>query len=679
MNKRVGSWLSVRLPADSFLRWLRRLLPYLTVIGIFAIYAPALRLMPLHDDAVIILETLDVSIAKLFLSPPPGIDNYRPFAMMPWLAIRDAFGWYIPACLHFFNIWAHVLNVALVYAVTRRISRLRGNTSLVLPLFSALFFGLFPLSYQAVLWAGALPYPFMAMMGLAAVLAYLFARSTNQPALWVVTGLSLLAACLSHESGFLFGFIILLLDILLVISTRKRSPAAACVLIALTLVYPVVFRLFLNGADYRASRLAPDLSVLSSNLIYFMQGVDSWIIVFLRTKLDLGATAETSVVLIFAIVVAVALFLQWRTRQLFWGLFGLGVWFITVAPSSLLLDPAYIRISPRLMYVSVVGIAIFWGAAVLAVLQLARMQVVRYGLLVTGVILAVWCWGYIADHLNETARLTPAMRLIDADMKRSNPDDTVLLINMPAWNSPTYPAFLIGAEGMPIFQNANIPSWSWLASISGTRRNMTYLRHDISLTRGDHYMYGIGGQTSVNDEVVRASILKSNLIYRFDYDAPGVRAQRLAVIHTGTAGTNPLAVFSDASMSVAINGAHASLCSNNIRFDLTWSDVRGMSQPAGVFVHVLNAANQQVIVADKDLIDGYLPLQLTPSTVVISETRVITVPPGTEALKAIEMGVYLRSDGKRFTAKRANGQPWDGDSVVVPVESRSEDCSHENH
>ncbi len=654
---------------------LQRILPYLAVLGIFAVYAPALRLMPLHDDAVIILETLDVSILKLFLAPPPGIDNYRPFAMFPWLAVRDAFGWYVPAFLHYYNVWAHTLNVALLFAVVRRLAAMRGDKGRVLPLVAALFFGLFPLSYQAVLWAGALPYPFMAMMGLSAVLLYLHARENNKTWLWLFTGLCLLAACLSHESGFLFALIILTIDVLFVVETHRRAPVAAYALIALTLLYPAAFRLLLSGADYRASRLQPDFSALLSNLIYFMQGIDGWIIVFLRTRLDLGASAELAVVLIFIVAVASGLLLQWRGRYLFWGLLGLGVWLIAVVPSSLLLDSAYVHLSPRLMYVSVVGIALFWGAAGLAAIRLMNRPVVRYGLLVIGIVLAGWSLIYVSDHLNETARLTPAMQFIESDLEHSSVNDKVLLINLPAWNSPAYPSFLLGAEGMPIFQNANVPAWSWLAAISGTRRDTTYVRHDISLTRGDRYMYGIAGSAVVNDDGLRKRLLKSNLSYRFDYDSPGLRVRRIAEIQPGTASANPLAVLSNGAMSVAMNNARASLCGDTIQFNVTWSDVRGLSQPVGVFVHVLDSNGQQVIVADRDLLDGYLPLQLVPSDLVITETRLITVPAAVKSVQSIEIGAYLRSDGKRLQAKRSDGQPWPGDAVVVPIDADKKGCT----
>ena len=220
---------------------------------------------------------------------------------------------------------------------------------------------------------------------------------------------------------------------------------------------------------------------------------------------------------------------------------------------------------------------------------------------------------------------------------------------------------------MPIFQSAGAPPWTWLAANSGTRRTMTYVRHDISLTRGDHFFYGIPGEI-VNDVVLRRDILASNYIYRFDYDSPGLRVRRLAIIQMSTQNGLPgLAMLSQGTAKVSIQKAQAYLCQGAVHLDITWAGVQKLMQSAGVFVHGISTQGQQVFVADRDLLEGYLPLDVVPSGVTISETRVINTTPDNPAVSEIRLGVYSRVNGERFTATQDTGVRWDGDEVVIPV------------
>jgi len=52
---------------------------------------------------------------------------------------------------------------------------------------------------------------------------------------------------------------------------------------------------------------------------------------------------------------------------------------------------------------------------------------------------------------------------------------------------------------------------------------------------------------------------------------------------------------------------------------------------------------------------------------VITETRKIDIPSGTTPLQEVQLGAYLRDNGNRLTALRADGSAWEGDSVRVPL------------
>ncbi|MCL5995198.1 MAG: hypothetical protein M1546_03980 [Chloroflexi bacterium] len=636
--------------------------------GVFVLYAPSVRLMLFHDDAPAALWMTGYNPISIFaMRDDIGIAD-RPMANVLWVLTRELFGWYIPAITHMWNLCAHVLNTVLIAVFAIRLGRLSGLHSPVFPLICALILGLFPFSYQAILWANAFYHPLAAMWGLFMLNAYWFARSRRQARWWLLCVVLLGAAWLSHESGFIFGVLVLGLELLQVLVARQRPSVGAIAVGTLGLIYPLAYRLLLPPVWF--DEVVTVESVVS-NLIYSMQGFVSWLLILVRAQIGLSDAVDTIILVLFIGSVAAASIWLFRQRKLLVGLFALACWAIATVP-LLLLDTSYVRFSPRLLYIGSIGIALFWSIVTVTLLGVIRRPGLRAAFAIALVVLFAWCVPFVVDRQNETARLTPAMKLIDNDLHTASPDATVLLINMPYWSAPAYPAFLIGSEGMPIFQSSDTPAWSWLAATSGTWREMSYVHHDISLTRGDRYFYGIPGKI-VDDTALRARILSSNYTYRFDYDSPGLRARRLAIIGTDKTTAPPLAKLADGETSAALREAHAARCADRIALNLTWSDVRNMAQPIGVFVHVFDEQDRQAIVADRDLIDGYLPLDQVLPNVVITETREVTIPANVATVKDIRLGAYLRSDGKRLTATRSDGSAWDGDAIVVPIQPEDED------
>jgi hypothetical protein len=477
-------------------------------------------------------------------------------------------------------------------------------------------------------------------------------------------------AMLSHEMGFMFGLIIAIFAIADAHTTRKKVHWSVYLIVVLTLLYPLVYRLVLPGLWTIESATTPLALInrISTNATYFMQGVAGWTLIVLRPFIGLTPDSPWIVAALFVCSVGLGLILLWRKNKLMIAIPALAWWSLILAP-ALLLTEDYVLYSPRLLYTSAIGVALFWGLVVITLLQSIKPLVVKGAVCVFCITLFAWCIPYITDRMNETARLTPAMISIDADLRRSDPVTRVLLINMPYWNGPAYPAFLLGVEGMPIFQSEDTPTWTWLAAVSGVRRETSYIRHDISLTYNEHFVYGIPGHT-VNDLTLRQEILKNNLIYRFDYDVPGLRVTRLARIHQGS--VTPNVTFMQGQSRASIQSANAQRCENGIHLNLEWGNVGGMPQPVAVFVHGYGSDGKQVLVADRDLMDGYLPLDQVPFGVVILETRLLSESAST--VNELHIGVYNRVSGGRFSLSDAGGNPLASDELVVPVTEASGHC-----
>lgn len=90
-----------------------------------------------------------------------------------------------------------------------------------------------------------------------------------------------------------------------------------------------------------------------------------------------------------------------------------------------------------------------------------------------------------------------------------------------------------------------------------------------------------------------------------------------------------------------------------------------VSSPTGIFAHGFNVQDQQVVAADRDLFDGYLPIDLLPQKVAATETREITTD---KPVATLHVGLYARDGVKKFAAFAPNGKHVDGDEIIIPVE-----------
>ena len=661
-------------------RRLRRLLILVAVLlGVFAIYAPALRLMPFYDDIGILPMLGGRNLFSIFTNMSAVDENYRPLSYVLWLLIRDLFHSFIPAFLHAWNVWLHTLNIALLAALAWRLARLFNLNQILFTILCVLIFGLFPFSYEAVLWAAAVNHLLMTTFGLSAILVYLSARepSLSRPMRFVrlaLSGLLLLAACLSHEMGFIFGALLLLIEAAYALTEHRWPRVSAVALFVWSLIYPLVYQLTIRTlwATGGAPSLASNTSAWYPNALIQAQGMVAWLIVILRDMIGLPDPRAWIVLVAFVVAVGITLVGLWYARRLRAGLLALAWWLVAMLPSTIVLSEAYLSRGPRLLYESSIGVALLWATAITCLVQAVRWPLVRLVVLGCVSIFVLWCVSYIAVQRDEIARLTPALQMIGDDMRRSNPADKVLLVNMPWWSAPANPVFLLGTQGMQIFQEGHDPVSNWLASVSGVHRQARAVRHESSLTHGDQVQYAIYG-APVDDMAMRKELLRSNLSYRFDYESPGLRVERLAQIGHDQTATPPLAKFSNGDTQVALRSASAALCGARVAMQIVWSDVRNISLPTGVLVHVIDVQDRQAIVADRDLIDGYLPLDQVPPGMVITESRKIDIPPAIAPLKEVRLGAYIRAGVTRMVAARADGSQWEGNSVSVPIQSDNPD------
>jgi hypothetical protein len=650
-------------------RWIALLVLSAILLGVFALYSGSLRLTTFYDDAYDLSHLSDRTIFSLFDIRPYGTLNYRPVRFIPWVLVRELFGWFRSDMLHYINLSVHVLNTALMAALARRMGRVWRLRAWGFPALTALFFGLFPFSYQAVLWPGALPHLLMTFYGLAGAHAYLSAHTSNtslKKAIFIgSSAIMLLAACLSHEQGFLFGFLVVLLEAVLALREKQRPQPGAFFLAGLMLLYALFFKLFLQAlwTDPSTAPLTYSIPELIAKTAYMAQGMISWLLILSRYVFGLPQQKYSIIFGLLVITITAVLLTFRHFKRLTLGWVSLAWWAAAIAPPVLMLSEGYVLSGPRLMYAASIGIALLYAGLVALFLNEWRSTLFKGILLVFVAVLCAWCVPYVLDKYDEANRLATGVRAIDTDLRSSPSTAKVLLIDLPLWSGPMNPTFLIGSEGMLFFQDDVLPASTMLASVGNTQRNSAHVRNIDPLAYGVQHLYGVGGPF-IDAIALKGSILKSNYIYRFYYDSPGLRVQRLAIIQQGGSGSAQLARFTKGQANATLETAQAVSCPDQVVLDMTWSHVTAIQEPVAVFVHGMDTSGQRVAVADRDPVGGLLPLNEIPAGIQVNERRTIT----TTAITQVQIGIYSKGDGQRYPAARADNSLWENASVTIPVQ-----------
>lgn len=640
------------------------------LLVVFALYAPVARLMLLHDDAVNIFWMAGFDVGSVFTADfGSGGSSSRPLANAVWIATREAFGWHLPAITHMWNVWAHTLNTALVAALAARLAAAVRAPRGAFAFSSALLFGLFPLSYQSVIWAGAIYHPLMAMLGLAAVHAALAAR--RRRGAWLAAALCALLAILAHEAGFLFSVGLAWLCTVVAAARKERAPWPALVIGAASAAYPIAYRAVLAAARFGepASGVVAPFADAGPNALYFAQAAVWWLVALARPVAGLTQDAPLLIALLLAAAALATIAITARSPFVWLLVASAGWTALTASVPIAALSADYVRFGPRLLYSPSIGIALGWAAVLAAGLGRLAWRPARalVWLLVAG--LCAWSAAYTAERTNETARLTPAMTAIDRAQRQTATDARVALVNVPWWNAPAYPAFFIGAEGMPLYQHDGALEWMWIGAQSNASRPTRVVRHPAWVTRDAQWVYGQPGP-EVDAAALRALVLESDLTFAFKYDAPGLRAVPLAAIARGGSAGAPVAALTDSGGGQAyVVRASATVCGDALTLSVVWRIAQPLSRPTAVFVHGLDGTGAQRFAADRDLLDGLLPLNELPGGVELADAREVRLPADLAAssLAAVRIGAYSRDDGRRLAAARSDGAAWDQDGVRVDV------------
>lgn len=651
------------------------------VLGVFAGFIVVVRLVAFHDDAYNIPIINTQTVLSVFDIRPYGHRDYRPVIAALWLLVRDGFGGFVPALLHAFSLATHVVTTALVMALSLRLARSLPASRMqhtALAVFAGLLFAFFPFWHQAVLWAGAIGHPLMVMFGLLGAFAGLEAARRRSFGFGAMVILCLLFACWSHEQGFMFGALIPLVLIGERFIQQRRPSRFDLLVCVIFLAAGAAYALFYQSAiatvwinidslNLRAAGPADWLRNLAFNMQAFVLGL----VVLLRYRLlDVFDASQVPALLfaLFALVVVPALWAMRRLHVWRLGIVALAFWGVALVPSAVFLSPDYIEGGPRILYPAAVGIALFWATLIGALLVQVRSPALKLATVLAPLLFITWGGLYIADRAMDLDAFSRAIRSIAGDLRGVSGGTRVLLINFPAASAPKDPgpAFLQGNEGVMFHTDYNGPADIVITALTGVALPTTSVRHDASLRENQRALYFVAGEP-VDDAQLRERIQNANVIFSFDYSGERVRVRRLATLQPDAQDAATLAKLSQNEAQVRVREATAMACDGRLQVQIAWGDARGMSQPAGVFVHGYDAQGSQILGADDDLVNGALPLEQMPANTLLTEQREIELKPDQTVPSEVRIGVYTREGVQRWAATRADGSAWDGDEIRVTV------------
>lgn len=134
--------------------------------------------------------------------------NYHPFTTLSYAIEYSLFGLNAKP-YHFINLLIHLLNIAMVFRLTKKISR-RAEVALV----TALFFAIHPMHVESVAWISErkdLLYSFFFICGLSTYYEYAHATA-GRSKLYIYTILLFLCSLLSKSAAVTFPLMLLLFD-----------------------------------------------------------------------------------------------------------------------------------------------------------------------------------------------------------------------------------------------------------------------------------------------------------------------------------------------------------------------------------------------------------------------------------------------------------------------------------
>ena len=632
-----------------------------------ALYWPTLRLPLLYDDLLHIRITKGLDFLSVWV-PTQSFGFFRPLAFLPFLVIKNLFGYYPATLLHGLNVLQHVANVVLLMALSWRLWR-RLHWAMA----SGLLLALFPFAFRAVAIYANNVHVATPTLLLLALHTYLSAIRSRRRATgwWLLTAVIFLLGLMSSEPAVLFGAFAALVEW----NDQEHRPSFEFRQIGrslLNIINRPWFIFLLLGLLYTFSYQFLDLSrapqpALTATDLWFKFLYVAQVAAYPFTWFGV-LLPEDPAVAVGVVLLGLALTLGltvWSAREpsnrlpllLGWGWWGLASLVITVG-----LETNYLLHGPRLLYMSSVGLALLWPVLFEPIYRLPRVGRALW----VGILLFVLAtnWFFVRSRLDLYAKLAEPVDVVSAVMKDRPADEGILLVNLPSWMDSSRNTYPIGVEFVPVMGNYLFVEELMAENLRVDRPAQAVKVPDLLTSQA----YGYGVHEQAAGDLIEgdwAPAGSHTFIIYYDEEGPVTRYSGQLSPQSGQSPS--LATFGPYDLL----SASADSCGDAVHLTTVWRVVStGGSTPeigstTSLFVQLLGEDGQLIAQADAP------PMGLRPDLIQLPAGWQMVdhreLEPGDGQPKEILVGAYDFMSGERFPATDGARQPLPDNALRIPI------------
>ena len=629
------------------------LLLFLTVL-----YAATFHFGLIWDDPEWYMRVVDKSAVELLL-PSTNFQYYRPGVMTYNHQFIKADGTLAVYLLHWAQICWYLLNLALIFGISRKAGFDRWSAFMVVVL-SALH----PFVYQSVAWA-APGQPLTAVFLNTAWVLYVLGRERTRTGILILSNLCFLIAMSINETAVALAAIPLLLEV----ARRVQKNSWQNMLRSWrhpwqngwgwSLAYPIM-ALFFIGIWLFIPRESGITGLFWDvrNVAYMLQG---FVLAFASTSLTQGAAHEWSLVFIWGLLVVALWALAIYRKRGTLATIGL-IWaFLGIAPGLVGLPFSYVSIASRLFYTAVPGVAWLWVAALWPSPQNRRSATAVFG---APALIGMALFGLVTTIDFNRLYTTGITHMDDMVEALTEARGNYLFVNFPDRYRLKEEPLAVGYWGVTlapvVVDLAEFPALLHGSDARTISRSLPWL--DEEARNEGPYLVDMRGVITQPHELYQLAAEQEG-IYVTRYDTAGNFSLHYAgSLSKWTGKTCGTAVFDNL---LCLQDVQLIPDGNELIVRSTWWTNAPPPAHLTLFTHLIQPGSQPVAQADGDSWQNTLPLaNWQPGDLIIDERR-LPMPPNSEDWQ-ITIGVYNWVNGERLTGIDNEKRPLPDNSYVLP-------------
>lgn len=410
------------------------MLPLLAATAIvLAMYGRVIPLAFFFDDPIDLTRAESHGYWAL-LSSSDGYQYYRPIPFVVWKMLRSLQGHFDHATLHLIPLIAHTISGWLIYLLLRRFGL--GLWAMV----PMVLFLTAPFHYQVLPIIGPTAHVLAGMFILASLNLYAAARLREHSGRTRFVHLSALVmtilALWSHESGVVVAPLIIGLEAVIMLRRCDRRPSLWPIA---HIVAAGAFFLVWSTIDKLPSTEQTSLAEAGPKALFFLQGFTYPIsaqLIWLEDHIGVSVgilRAGVAAILILLLAYWLAARRTDNRRVVVLPLAGMAIATVAALPSMLRLSWGYVENGPRLLYLVMIGSALFWG--LLPSLELGNRHATLVWRITTialllGVVVQSWRFINVRIEMFESGSATIESIVQLGERYRGQ---RIVVANMPSW------------------------------------------------------------------------------------------------------------------------------------------------------------------------------------------------------------------------------------------------------